>query len=93
MSTLPPSEITVPLLESLRRDADPLRTITALLRVHDMGPADHIRTKHEVRDYLRTGDPRAADEIIRRAAERRATRQAQILRVVQDQRPRQSVAP
>jgi hypothetical protein len=47
-----------------------LKTITDRLRVQDMGPADHIYTKHEVKAFLETGDVKAAEEILKRAAER-----------------------
>lgn len=63
-------EINLPILLALQRDGVELKTITDLLRVQDMGPADHIRTKHEVKAFLETGDVKAAEEILKRAHER-----------------------
>lgn len=37
---------------ALRQQPDALQAITDLLQVRRMGPADHIRTKHEVKAWL-----------------------------------------
>jgi hypothetical protein len=64
-------ELTVQALMALRQESDALRVITERLRVKEMGPADHIRTKHEVKDFIATGDEAAAETLVRRATERR----------------------
>ncbi len=64
-------ELTVQSLMALRQESDALRTITERLKVKEMGPADHIRTKHEVRAFIEKGSEAAAEALTRRAAERR----------------------
>lgn len=57
---------------ALRGQDDALKKITEQLRVKEMGPADHIRTKHEVKAWLETsGDTREAEAIVIRANARR----------------------
>jgi hypothetical protein len=43
------SEVTVDTFLALRCEPDALRLITEKLRVKEMGPADHVRTKHDVK--------------------------------------------
>jgi len=64
------SEISVTTLLALRHEPDALRVITERLKVKEMGPADHIRTKHEVKAFIETGDVTAAEAIIKQASER-----------------------
>lgn len=64
-------ELTVPALMALRQEGDALRVITDRLRVKEMGPADHIRTKHEVKAFLESGSDTVAKTLLQRAAERR----------------------
>ena len=45
-------------------------TIIHLLGVDRMGPADYIRTKHEVRDCLHSGDTRRMAAIVENAHRR-----------------------
>ncbi len=59
-------------LLTLRKDSDAVRLITERLQVKEMGPADHIRTKHEVKAFVESGDMNAAASLAQRAAERRA---------------------
>lgn len=66
------SEVTVETLLALRQQPDALRVITEKLRVKEMGPADHIRTKHEVKTFVERGDANVAAELIRHASERAA---------------------
>ena len=47
--------IDVKTLLALRREADAVRLITERLKVKEMGPADHIRTKHEVKAFIESG--------------------------------------
>lgn len=57
---------------ALRAQEDALKIITERLRVKEMGPADHIRTKHEVKAWLETaGDTKEAEAILTRANARR----------------------
>jgi hypothetical protein len=70
------SEITVQTLLALRQESDALRIITEKLRVKEMGPADHIRTKHEVKAFVESGDVNAAGALIKQARERAAAHQA-----------------
>jgi hypothetical protein len=72
MSPKEPLEPTAATLLALRNETDALKVITARLRVKEMGPADHIRTKHEVKAWLETGGNQAeAEAIIKRAHARR----------------------
>jgi phage-related baseplate assembly protein len=77
----------LPTLLALRKEQglEALKTITDRLRVKDMGPADHIRTKHEVKAFLESGDPQAAAEVLKRARERLTLWQAEALRISQQQ--------
>jgi hypothetical protein len=71
-------EISARLMLALRKEPEALRAITARLRVKEMGPADHIRTKHEVKAWLETlGDVKEAEAIITRARARRELQQTQ----------------
>ncbi len=71
------STTTAATVVSLRNEPDALRLITEKLRVKEMGPADHIRTKHEVRAFLEAGgDLAAAERIVNRAQARRDLQQA-----------------
>ena len=81
------SEISVQTLLALRQESDALRIITEKLRVKEMGPADHIRTKHEVKAFIEsTVDLREAAAIIERARERRTLNEAQTveMKIVQE---------
>jgi hypothetical protein len=69
------SELSVQTLLALRQENDALRVITEKLRVKEMGPADHIRTKHEVKAFVETGDVKAAESLIKQARERIAATQ------------------
>ncbi len=65
------SELTVQALMALRQEGDALRVITDRLRVKEMGPADHIRTKHEVKAFVEQGTEVVAENLLRQSAERR----------------------
>lgn len=73
-------ELTVQTLMALRKETDAVRVITERLRVKEMGPADHIRTKHEVKAFVETGDERLCEALIRRAQERRDLQHTQAVR-------------
>jgi hypothetical protein len=67
------SDITAANLVALRNLPDSLNVITERLNVKQMGPADHIRTKHEVKAFIESaGDLKSAEVIIARARERRS---------------------
>ncbi|SUS07220.1 conserved hypothetical protein [uncultured Defluviicoccus sp.] len=68
-------EITVQTLLALRKEEDAVRLITERLRVKEMGPADHIRTKHEVKAFVESGDANLAESLLRSATERRTADQ------------------
>ncbi len=57
---------------ALRDEAEALKIITEKLRVKEMGPADWIKTKHEVKAWLETsGNLAEAEAIVTRAGARR----------------------
>ena len=62
--------VTVEALLALRQEPDALRRITETLRVKEMGPADHIRTKHEAKAFVSSGDAEAAELLLKTAAAR-----------------------
>ena len=93
MSKQKASDFTASDLIALRRQEDALKIITEKLRVREMGPADHIRTKHEVKAFLEAaGDQKEAEAIVTRARLRREMWQtqsvAQNLRQRHEQRQR-----
>lgn len=63
-------EVTVQALLALRKENDAVRLITERLQVKEMGPADHIRTKHEVKAFVEFGDAATAEGLLKRAKER-----------------------
>jgi hypothetical protein len=79
------SEISVQTLLALRQESDAVQVITEKLRVKEMGPSDHIRTKHEVKAFVESGDVKAAEALIKQAAERTAAQQAITNRVTEQQ--------
>lgn len=85
------SEISVQTLLALRQESDALRVITEKLRVKEMGPSDHIRTKHEVKAFVETGDVKAAEALIKQASERTAAHQAVANRMTEQQQRGQSM--
>ncbi len=85
------SELTVERLLSFRQESDALRLITEKLRVKEMGPADHIRTKHEVKAFVESGDVNAAVALIKQARERIAAHQAITNRMTEQQQRSQQI--
>jgi hypothetical protein len=70
------SDLTVETLLALRQEDDAIRLITERLKVKEMGPADHIRTKHEVKTFIESnGDAKAAEALILQAQKRRGIQQ------------------
>ena len=86
------SEITVQTLLALRQESDALRVITEKLRVKEMGPADHIRTKHEVKAFVESGDAKAAEALIKQARERTSAHQAVTNHMTQQEQQGQRMA-
>lgn len=84
------SELNVQTLLALRQDNDALRVITEKLRVKEMGPSDHIRTKHEAKAFVESGDAKAAENLLKLAQERRAQHQAESIKQTQQQGQRMS---
>ena len=64
-------------LLALRQESDAVRVITERLKVKEMGPADHIRTKHEVKAFVESGDTTAAEALLKKAQARRELNQSQ----------------
>ena len=77
MNPEPSSELTPDALIALRLEADAIRAITERLKVKEMGPADHIRTKHEVKAFVASGDLKAAEALLKSAQTRRELNQGQ----------------
>lgn len=75
---------------ALRNQTNALKLITEKLRVTEMGPADHIRTKHEVKAFLEAaGDLKEAEAIVTRARLRREMWETQSVTQKLTQRHRQ----
>ena len=71
-------------LVALRSTSDAVRIITERLKVKEMGPADHIRTKHEVKAFVEAaGDVREAEELLKRVRARREMNQRIATKIVQ----------
>lgn len=64
-------------LLALRQESDAVRVITERLKVKEMGPADHIRTKHEAKAFVESGDLTAAAALLKNAQARRKLNQSQ----------------
>ena len=81
-------DVDVKTLLALRRENDAVRLITERLKVKEMGPADHIRTKHEVKSFVTSGDPAMAESLLIRARERRGLSESIAIKISQrrDQR-------
>ena len=72
-------------LLALRKEDDAVRIITERLRVKEMGPADHIRTKHEVKAFVESGDAGVAELLMKRTQERLIVQQTTALKVSERQ--------
>jgi hypothetical protein len=80
------SDLTAANLIMLRTQSDALKIITERLKVKQMGPADHIRTKHEVKAFIESaGNTQEAEAIIKRAHERRSIQQTQKITMTERQ--------
>lgn len=84
MNPVESSDPTAAALISLRTDPDAVRAISERLKVREMGPADHIRTKHEIKAFVEAaGEIHAAEELLKRARERRELNQRVAMRASQ----------
>lgn len=89
MSSNPTLELDATTMVALRREPDALQAIITQLKVKEMGPADYIRTKHEVKAWLEgQSEMKEAAEIIERARLRRED-QTQRLTQRMDERQQQ----
>lgn len=85
------STLTAATVVSLRNEPEALRVITEKLGVKAMGPADHIRTKHEVKAFLAAGgDLAEAERLVVRAQARRDLQHAHREELTQRQGERMS---
>jgi hypothetical protein len=82
--------LSVTTLLALRQESDAIRVITERLKVKEMGPADHIRTKHEVKAFVESGDLTAAEALLKNAQARRELNQGQSIseKMTQQRGPR-----
>ena len=86
------SEFTATNLIAFRTQPDALKIITERLKVKEMGPADHIRTKHEVKAFLESGgDMKEAEAIVRHAHTRRTQPETQNSTMKMTERPGQKM--
>jgi hypothetical protein len=86
------SGLTAANLVALRAQPDALKIITERLKVKQMGPADHIRTKHEVKAFIEsTGEVKDAEAIVRRAHTRRTQQETQNSTMKMTERPGQKM--
>ncbi len=86
MNPKPSQQITVETLLALRQENDAVRLITERLRVKEMGPADHIRTKHEVKAFVQGGAEADAETLLQRSTQRRTLGQNLSLDIAQRRR-------
>jgi hypothetical protein len=94
MSSNESSELTAANLVALRNLPDGLKIITERLNVKQMGPADHIRTKHEVKAFIESaGDPKEAEALVARARTRRALQEAHETTMKVAENQRQGIRP
>jgi hypothetical protein len=82
------SDTSVATLLALRHETDAVRLIVERLKVKEMGPADHIRTKHDVKAFVDSGDAKAAEELLKHARERRELNQNITTKITQQRQQR-----
>ncbi len=88
------SDLTAANLVALCNLLDGLKIITDRLNVKEMGPADHIRTKHEVKAFIESsGDAKEAQAIVERARARRTLQQTQNVTMNITERQRRTIDP
>ena len=77
MNTKDSTHLNAATLLALRQEGDAVRVITERLKVKEMGPADHIRTKHEAKAFVESGDLTAAEALLKSARARRELNHSQ----------------
>ena len=92
MNTNSGSETNATTLLALRTQDDAVRVISEHLKVREMGPADHIRTKHEVKVFVASGDINEAEALAQRASERRAVNQSVTMKITMTQKRGQQMS-
>jgi hypothetical protein len=80
-------------LLALRQESDAVRVITERLKVKEMGPADHIRTKHEAKAFVESGDLTAAEALLKSAQARRELNQSQSITQKETQQRGERMGP
>ena len=80
-------------LLALRKESDAVRVITERLKVKEMGPADHIRTKHEAKAFVESGDLTAAEALLKSAQTRRELNQSQSITEKMTQKRGERIGP
>jgi ribosomal protein RSM22 (predicted rRNA methylase) len=86
MTPIENADLTAANLIALRTQPDALKIITERLKVKQMGPADHIRTKHEVKAFIDSmGDLKQAEVIVERARARRILAQTESIVITERQ--------
>jgi hypothetical protein len=78
-------DVTPATLAELRNETDAVRLIAERLRMKEMGPADHIRTKHEIKAFVESGNAASAIELLKRAQARRELNQVASIQASQRQ--------
>lgn len=73
--------VTAAALFELRQHPDAVRLISEKLQVKSMGPADHIRTKHEVKTFVESGGHSCAEHLLKKAQVRRELAQTVAQRI------------
>ncbi len=88
MNSRESTDVSPATLAELRNETEAVRVIAERLRVKEMGPADHIRTKHEIKAFVESGTIATATDHLKRAQERRESNQVIIIRASQSQAQR-----
>ena len=86
-------ELNAATLLALRQESDAVRVITERLKVKEMGPADHIRTKHEAKAFVESGDLTAAEALLKSAQARRELNHGQTITAKMTQQHDQRMGP
>jgi len=73
-------DINEEMIAELRVQEDAVKRISEKLGVREMGPADHIRTKHEIKAYVDSGKSDEGRLLIERASQRRTGEQQTVRR-------------
>lgn len=79
------TDVSPAILAELRNETEAVRLIADRLKVKEMGPADHIRTKHEIKTFVESGTIATATDLLKRAQERRELNQVATIQASQRQ--------